>query len=452
MSRNIAIIGAGLTGLSIGHELKKLGINFTIFEQSDRVGGAIKTEKKNGFIFETGPSTGLMGSPELAELIEDLKCTVNIADKKAKFRWIWMKKGWKTIPNGLISGINTPLFSFPDKLKLLTEPFRKPGNNPDETLANMVCRRMGKSFLNYAVDPFISGIYAGDPEKLITKYAFPKLYNLEQKYGSFIGGSIKKAKEPKTEYEKKATRDTFSFKNGLSDLTSKLESELSNNIILNAKNISVSQENNEYNLSYNNTKLIFSNIISTVGAQCLPKIFPFFPEKEMHNITNIEYSKVVQVSVGFSKWEGISLKAFGGLVPFIEKRNILGALFLSSFLDNRAPKDGALMSVFLGGIRNPEVIEKSDNEILDILEAEICSMFKLKQWNPSLLEIRRHLNAIPQYDINSETKINAINTLENKYKGIIIAGNIRDGISMSDRVKQAFNIAKEIKSSLSNNK
>jgi protoporphyrinogen/coproporphyrinogen III oxidase len=121
-----------------------------------------------------------------------------------------MEKKWEPLPSGIIKGITTPLFTFPDKLRLLGEPFRKKGENPNETLADLVLRRMGKSFLDYAIDPFILGIYSGDPAKLVTKFAFPKLYRLEQDYGSFIKGALKKAKEPKTEREKKATKEIFS--------------------------------------------------------------------------------------------------------------------------------------------------------------------------------------------------------------------------------------------------
>ncbi|MFV0290606.1 MAG: protoporphyrinogen oxidase [Mangrovibacterium sp.] len=446
MTPMVAIIGGGLTGLSIGHQLKKAGIPFTIFEQSNRAGGSIRTEQKNGFLFETGPSTGLMGSPEMAELIEDLKCTIDLADEKAKYRWIWKGKSWKTIPNGLWTGICTPLFSLSDKLRLLGEPFRKAGNDPNENLAHMVRRRMGKSFLDYAVDPFVSGIYAGNPEKLITKYALPKLYNLEQKYGSFIGGSIKKAKKKKSERDKKATKLTFSFNGGLSDLILALEKELSNHIVLNAKEISITPIDMQYKLNYNDKSNKFTHIISTVGAHALPSIFPFMPEEKMALISQLEYGKVVQVSVGFNNWEGIEIKAFGGLVPSVEHRNILGALFLSSFLKNRAPHNGALLSVFLGGLRKPEFLNKSDEELEAIVQNELCAMFKLKRWNPDLFEIRRHENAIPQYGIDSEERLNAIDELEHQYPKIILAGNIRNGISMSDRVTQAYQVAKKITS------
>ena len=236
----VAIIGAGLTGLTTAFYLKRAGINFQVFEKSDKPGGVINTVTKNGFTFETGPNTGVLGQPEAAELIENLRneCELEIADENAKARWIWKGKKWEPLPSGILGGIKTPLFTFADKLRLLGEPFRKKGTNPNETLKELVLRRMGQSFLDYAVDPFILGIYSGDPAKIVPKYALPKLYRLEQEYGSFIGGSIKKARQPKTDWEKKATREVFSVKGGLKNLIDALVKNIGEeNIIYNCNDL-----------------------------------------------------------------------------------------------------------------------------------------------------------------------------------------------------------------------
>ena len=167
--KKVAVIGAGLTGLTTAFYLRKSGIVFRVFEKSPRAGGVIETIKKDDFIYENGPSTGVLGQPEAASLIEELgdACKLEIANADAKFRWIWKGNQWHAIPSGLIGGITTPLFSWYDKFRILGEPFRKPGTDPNESLAALVRRRMGESFLKYAVDPFILGVYSGDPEKLV---------------------------------------------------------------------------------------------------------------------------------------------------------------------------------------------------------------------------------------------------------------------------------------------
>lgn len=443
---NIAIIGAGLTGLTAAFYLKKHGIKFHVFDKNEHAGGVIKTHCENGFTFESGPNTGSMSRPEAAELFEDLKddCTLEIADENAKARWIWMNNRWHTIPSGLTGGITTPLFSFSDKLRLLGEPFRKKGTNPEETIADLVRRRMGETFLRNVVDPFISGVYSGDPEKLVTKYAIPKLYQLEQNYGSFIGGGIKKSREQKSDFEKKATKEVFSAEGGLENLVKALVKNIGEeNISLNCENISV-HHSSENNYSLNHSKTVFSHIISTVGAYNLSKLFPFLPDAKVATINRMQYAKVTQVSLGFKHWKGIPIQSFGGLVPSKEKRDVLGILLLSSFLKNRAPKGGALLSVFLGGVRKPEIADFSNEKIMELVNTEVSAMMGLEEFNPDLIKIFRYPYAIPQYSFESKAKLEAISLLENEFPGLILAGNIRDGIGMADRIKQGRTVAEQL--------
>ncbi len=445
---NIAVIGAGLTGLTAAYYLKKQGHSVTIFEKGTKPGGVIQTHNENGFIYESGPNTGVLGNPEAVELLEELYplCELEVADQAAKTRWIWKGNRWEPLPSGLFSAVSTPLFTVSDKLRILAEPFKPKGNNPEETLAQLVIRRMGTSFLHYAIDPFILGIYAGDPAHLVPKYALPKLYNLEQNYGSFIKGSFKKAKEPKSDRDKKATKEIFSVKNGLHNLIDALVNKIEDgNIILNCDHLTVIPiENNQYSVSTGKESYShFTHVISTIGAHALGSVIPFADTDDLKRIAQLKYAKVAQVSIGFSKWNGQSLKAFGGLVPFVEKRDILGALFISSFLKGRAPEGGALMAVFMGGMRRPEIAELSDEQIVSIIEREIKSMMQLNEFKPDLLKIHRYEYAIPQYGPESGARLEAIRKIETAYSGLTLAGNIRDGIGMADRIKQGRTIAEQ---------
>ncbi|MBN2662174.1 MAG: protoporphyrinogen oxidase [Bacteroidales bacterium] len=448
---DIIIIGAGLTGLTLAFYLKKAGKNVLIIEKNDIVGGVIQTHEHDGFIYETGPNTGVLSNPELVQLFDDLKndCELETANKASKQRWILKKGKWNALPSGAFSAIKTPLFSFKDKLKILGEPFRKKGTNPNETVAELVKRRMGKSFLDYAVDPFISGIYAGDPNKLVTKFALPKLYNLEQNYGSFIKGSIKKAKLPKTQLEKRATKEVFSTKGGLKNLISALEKNIEQkNIYKNCNNVTIEKSNNSFNTIFehkdHNINIISKKIITTVGAYALPEILSFIDKKTLEPITNLEYAKVILTVAGYKNWKGIGLPAFGGLVPTVEKRNVLGILFPSSIFKNRTPEKGVILSVFMGGIKRPDLFEKSDNEIKQIAIEEINSTLNLDNIQPDFINIYKYQHAIPQYDEKSKKRFELISQLEKQHEGLLLAGNIRNGIGMADRVKQAVDIANSI--------
>lgn len=445
---DIAIIGAGLTGLTTAFYLNRENKDFVVLENRDRIGGVIQTQHADGFTFEEGPNTGVLGSAEAVELFEDLgnACTCELASNKVKKRYILKNGAWEAMPMSLKTAIKTPLFTTKDKFRLLLEPFRKKGTDPEETLDKLVIRRMGQSFLDYAIDPFILGVYSGDPSKLVTKYAFPKLYNLEQNYGSFIGGSFKKAFTAKTDRDKKVTRKVFSVTGGLSGLTNALwESAGKENFILNCPDISI-QNNNEgfliHTKSHGEEIIIRANkVITTTGAYALGKLLPFADTRLITAVNKLKYAQVIQVIVGFKQWKGMPLDGFGGLIPFKEKRDILGVLFISSLFNNRAPEGGALCSIFVGGTRREDLIQKTDTEIKELVEHEFTDLMKTPAFNPDLFRIVRYQYAIPQYGAESKEKIEAIIKLENQYKGLIIGGNAIDGIGMADRIKQGRNLA-----------
>lgn len=449
---DIVILGAGLTGLTLAHKLKDSGKSVLVLEKGDKPGGVISTQREDGFIYEEGPNTGVIKHGEVAELFEELQdyCKPYIPDDSVKKRYIWKHDRWEKLPSGLKEGIKTPLFSLKDKFRILGEPFRKPGKNPKETLDNMVRRRMGESFLNYAVDPFILGVYAGDPSMIVPKYALPKLYYLEQDYGSFIGGAVKKKFEKKDEMERKASKNVFSIQGGLDNLTRALYKSAGEDLfVFNVEKLQVNPKNQHFKVVFHhseeNRKIEANHVISTVGAYEIPEIFSFLEDTEINEIANLKYAKVVQAAVGFKNWNGPQLDGFGGLVPHIENRDILGALFMSSFLPERAPDGGQLFAIFMGGVRREEMYEKSDHELTGILEEEMKQMFGLSQFQPDLLRFNRYQYAIPQYGKESGKRFETIEKIENQYKGLIIAGNLRDGIGMADRIKQAAVIAKTLK-------
>lgn len=447
---DIIIIGAGLTGLTLAYFLVKKGYKPLILESADRPGGVIQTHSEGGFTWESGPNTGVLSTKEIALLFEELRsrCTLETGRGGANKRYVMKNGRWEPLPSGLISAVRTPLFSLKDKFRILGEPFRKPGSNPDETVADMVRRRLGKSFLDYAVDPFISGIYAGDPSRLVTRYALPKLWALEQNYGSFIRGSIRKSREKKSDDEKKATKEVFSVKGGLGNLIAALENEIGREkIICGVSGIKSDYTGNGFTVSFTApsgvTTAGCSWLVTTAGGYALPEILTFLTQEELDPVLSLDYAGVVQVAAGYRKWTGTPLDAFGGLVPSKEKREILGILFPSAIFRDRAPEGGALLSIFLGGTRNRELIGKSDEEITAIALGEIGKTLG-ETGKADLLKIFRYTKAIPQYEVSTGERLECIADIEGRFPGLILAGNIRDGIGMADRVKQAWKIAEMI--------
>ncbi|WP_018109281.1 protoporphyrinogen oxidase [Bacteroides propionicifaciens] len=449
---DILIVGAGLTGLTAGFYITKQGKTVAIVEKQNRVGGQIQTFEEDGFIFEKGPNTGVISYPEVAELFQDLAplCSLETAREESKRRLIWKGNRFHEIPSSLLGGVTTPLFSLFDKFRLLGEPFRKKGNNPNESVAQLTRRRMGNSFLDYAVDPFLSGVYAGNPEKLITRYALPKLYNLEQEYGGFIKGAMAKAKIPKSDRDKLATKKVFSATNGLEQLPKAMAKRIGlENIFTGADKLRITPGSDVWDISFTTKgeelKLQAKQVITTTGAYALQELLPFIDSHLMDKITCLEYAPVVQISVGIKDTKGLSFNAFGGLVPSKENREVLGILYPSACFEGRAPKGGALFSFFIGGVKHHELTTLSDEELEALVIRNFHSMLKFPtDIKPDMIKIFRHKKAIPQYELSSGDRFEAIRLIENKYPTLTLAGNIIGGIGMSDRIRQGVELATKV--------
>lgn len=454
MEKDIVIIGAGITGLSAALSLIKQGFSVAMLEKSDRVGGQIRTFNEEGFVFESGSNTGSVMSEDVPHLYAELypDCEIEFAHKEAQKRLIWKNGRFHTLPSGLIGGITTPLFTFGDKLRILGEPFRAKGTNPDESVAQLTVRRLGKSFLDYAVDPFLSGIYAGDAHTLITRHALPKLYLLEQNYGSFIKGSIRKKQEARKSGVKPIKKDVFSTKGGMENLPKTMAKKVNyENIFLSCDNVSIvpNRENGIWQISATQygKPLHFSakHVVTTVGSYALPSVLPFVDESDMGKISNLRYAPIIQTAVGVKDKGDLDFKAFGGLVSSKDKEDFLGVLYPSSFFENRSPETGMLFSFFMGGIRNQHFMEMNDNEITEKIIRAFHTMLKFPaDKTPDLIRIFRHKYAIPQYELSSEGRFETVAKLEKQYPGLHIAGNLRDGIALAQRIMQGRKIAKEI--------
>ena len=446
IQHDIVVIGAGLTGLSTAFELQRLGRDVVVLEKENRVGGQIQTFTENGFTFESGPNTGVVSFPEVTELFSSLgkACELEVARESSKRRMIWKGNSFHALPSGPLSAIGTPLFRLSDKFRILGEPWRKKGTDPDEPVGALAARRLGKSFYEYAVDPFVSGVYAGDPMKLTTRYALPKLYNLEANYGSFIRGAIAKAKQPKSERDKLATKKVFSVVGGLKRLTEALSADLK--IITGATDIRVMPlEKGQWSVTYGNEEIRCNQVVTTVGAYALPKLLPFIGEEDMKKMSGLFYAPIIQVSLGVKDAHGLDMPAFGGLVPSKEGKQVLGILFPSSCFNHRAPEGGALYSYFIGGARHTDYMKKSDEEIREIALEAFHSMLKYPaDMEPDLLHIFRHTHAIPQYWSDSGLRFQTIEKLQQQYPGLTLAGNMRNGIGMGNRIHQGLTIANSL--------
>ena len=217
---DVIVVGEGITGLGIAYWLKKRGINVTVLAKDGEVGGTMKSVQEQGFLYETGANTALETTPLFKELVSDLKLESEFiyANPEGKNRYILRDSILHSMPLGPGSFFFTKLFSTAAKFRVMKEPFIGRAEK-EESVAEFVERRLGREFLDYAIDPFVAGVFAGKTEQLSVRSAFPKLYALEEKYGGLVKGMIKGAQERKQRAEKAKDRaETFSFVSGMQTL------------------------------------------------------------------------------------------------------------------------------------------------------------------------------------------------------------------------------------------
>ncbi len=228
--KSVAIIGAGITGLTAAFYLMRKGIPVTVYEAGNRVGGVIESLRKDGYLAEFGPNTILETSPKVGQLVRDagLQHRRMDPDPKSGARYVVRYRRPVEMPGSPLGFFTTELFSLKAKLAVLHEPFvpaRRDGK--EESVAEFVVRRLGQEFLDHAIDALVAGVYAGDPAKLSVPQAFPKLAQLEANYGSLIKGQIFGAGERKKRGEVAKDRaPKFSFDEGLQVRTDTLRERL----------------------------------------------------------------------------------------------------------------------------------------------------------------------------------------------------------------------------------
>ena len=437
------IIGAGISGLASAHFLKKSGADVRIIEKKPRAGGSIQSEHKDGFLVDHGPNSALETTPLLKEIFEDTGIIDEMiyANDSAKNRYILKNGKLQALPMSPVKFMKTKLFSFPAKMRLFKEPFIKPyAGDDDESLADFVKRRLGKEFLFYAIDPFVAGIFAGTPENLSTKSAFPKLHQLEQEYGSLIRGALLGARKRKKSKEKsKQSAKMFSFVNGMETMIKALADEFKDVLHLNCIIKSIEKQSGKWQVEVdeNGEKKIFQakSVLFTIPAHAYENI-PFARELQ-DQFDKFYYPPVTMVFYGYRKNPSKApLDGFGYLIPRKEEKNILGTIWSSVIFPGRAPEGGAAFTTFVGGSRQPENAQKTEEEIDELVRSDFKSIMGIDA-EPDVKVIHKWNKAIPQYKVNHYRIIEEIEKFEYENAGIFIAGNFRGGISVADCVKQS---------------
>lgn len=439
----ILVIGAGLTGLTAACALKQRGASVTVLELSSRSGGAVRSERVDGFLVEHGPNSMMTNDEEVRAFLRASDLDGGIVTPLAKKRFLVRGGHPVAMPSGPAGAVGTPLFSLAGKIRVLAEPFVPRGREDDESLADLVRRRLGSEMLSYAIEPFVAGIYAGNPEKLSARYGFPKLWNLERNYGSFIRGAVKLRRSG-------PPQQMLSFRDGMEALPVRLAEILGNDLHCGVRLEKISRESDGrwhavWSEGGENRETSADRVICAVPAFAAPDI-PWQDDllTSLDFLREIEYPPVTVVALGFRRADvRHPLDGFGMLVPAVEQRKILGTIFSSSLFPGRAPEDHVLLTTFVGGSRQPRLAAIGDDALVEDVCRDLRDLLGTSG-EPVFRKIVRWPRAIPQYNTGYGRFLTAMENLEAAWPGLHLAGNYRGGIAAVQCIHNGLRLAEQL--------
>ncbi|MBD2751744.1 protoporphyrinogen oxidase [Spirosoma validum] len=447
----VGIIGAGISGLTVAYELQKRGVDYQLWEAADRPGGYIQSRRDQSnnqpadatgqYLRELGPNS-LLGDADLLFWLDELGLTPDILFSKpvSKARYIFRNGRYQKLPSGPISLLFGGFFSWKTKLAILRERNNKTlspqaESTQGETLAQFFRRRFSDEIVEYALGPFVAGIYAGDPEQLLVSETFPVLLQYEKEYGSVLRGLIKNQSAT-------GRRHSFSFREGMQMLPDALAAKLTG-LSLNDPVQRIQKSTDGWRVeSRSGIKTVDQLVITTptnVAAKLTGSIYPELASK----LSQIAYPPMTAVHSVYKRTDvQHPLDGFGGLNPKIEGRFSSGHIWSSSVFDGRCPEDEVLFTTFVGGEANPDNARLPDEDVFSRVHQELVEGFGVKASKPVFRAIQRWEYAIPQYNAHITAVKRPVQTVE--VDSLYVCANWYGGVSLSDCIRKAQKLAEKL--------
>jgi oxygen-dependent protoporphyrinogen oxidase len=437
---SIAIVGGGLTGLTAAYRLKQRGSRVVVYEASDRIGGVIKSERRNGYLAELGPNSLSAPVPAVAALLAELGLTARqvTASAEARIRYIVRRGRLVRLPTSPAELLTTRLFSNSAKLAIFGEPLIEPSDSTiDESVAAFIRRRFNQEVLDYVANPFIAGIFAGDPEQLSMRHALPHLQALERSQGSLMKAFAQKMKARRANAGEGAREaGLISFRDGLQELVDALARHLTAEIRLRSPVTQLRQSSKGWTVGAAfQTPELYDAVIYAAPSHGLDEIdLDVAASERLSTLSSISHPPVAVLALGFRR-EDVShpLDGFGFLSPEVERRRVLGVVFSSTLFPDRAPEGHVMLTAFVGGARDPDFVHVDLQTLTARVLDDLRGLLGLKG-EPTFRSVQVWPKAIPQYTLGYGRFKDIADEIERRNPGLLLAGTYRDGIALGDAI------------------
>lgn len=439
---DVIIIGAGISGLATAYFLRKRGWSPLLLEAGAKPGGKLQSRQEEGYLRDMGPNSLLLKGQIVPEWLRELRLEEDIveANPLAKRRYILNRHQQPVaLGPGVLFGGN--LLSWRGRLRLLGEPFRAPRRVQDgeESVAGFVRRRLGDEALTWLVDPFVSGVFAGNPTCLSVQATLPRLVALEQDGGSLLRGALR-ARKRKTPGTPK-TR-LISFREGLQVLPLRVASTLGAALRCNTPVDQLGNSDDIWQVSSGSQTWQSKRLILALPAGAAAKLLAPTDAALAYELDAIPYPAVGSLSIGFQRTQvEHPLDGFGMLIPRVMGLETLGVLFSSTLFPGRAPVDQVLLTAFIGGSQN-DLAGRDDNDLLATVLREIGPLLGISG-DPIFSRRQIWPKAIPQYEIGHLDRVRRIDALSARHPGLYFRANWREGVALGDCMEAACRFSQD---------
>jgi oxygen-dependent protoporphyrinogen oxidase len=463
--KRIAIIGGGIAGLSAAWYLEKArqggaDLGWTLFEKSDRLGGVIQTERRDGFLLEAGPDSFLTIKPDAARLCGELGLageliSSNDAERKTyilvKGRLVPIPQGLEfMVPTRLWPMAVTPLFSVGTKLRMAAELFSaRPGNAPDESVGAFVRRHFGAEMVDRVAEPLLAGVYGGSAERLSVRAVLPRFAEMERESGSLVRATLKAKARARADAKPGARPQPLftSLKNGMQQMVDALAAALpKSSMQMRQQEMSIRPFKDDWQIESAGFSERFQAILLAVPAPAAAAMLRQAHPALLEGLDRIHYTSSVAVALAY---DNADLPAgHGFLVPRSENRKMMACTFVHKKFSHRTPEGKKLLRCFFSSSRLPELLRYSDEDFQSMAKQELKDILGLTA-QPSFARTFRWERAMAQYETGHLERVAEMEKILASMPGLYIAGNSFYGIGVPDCIKSARLAVEKITSAAS---
>ena len=445
----IVVLGGGIAGLTLAERLTAAGHDVTLIDADPRAGGVIRSERRDGFLCETGPQAVLSGRADTKALLAaaGLDARVIWSHEVTRRRFVYLRGALRLLPSSPPTLLKTDLLGAMAKLRLGREPFVGKGDpEKEESVLAFFERRFGAEAARAIGAPAVIGVYAADAATLSIKSAFPRLWELEQKHGSLLRGAFAGRGQAAADGPPRS----FAFPDGLEELPRALAAKLGARRLFVARAVGIEPAPAGYRVQLEAGAPVEAErvVVTTPAGLAAALGAPLAPTASAA-LAAVPFAPLVVTALGFRAPAatsgppdlGMDLGAYGFVVARGEGPTLLGCQYESSIFDHRAPPGSVLLRALQGGTFEPALVDETDDTISSRAVADLRRVAGLRV-DPDFVAVWRHSAAIPQYDLGHAARVRALDDDLRRWPGLHVIGQATSGVGVNDGIAAAATLAR----------